>query len=402
MRRNPLPFQARADNVAVGLVSCVGDVTMSLSETLAFGRDRGGSRPKSRAATIVGERKVFWRLQGVWWPLMIGFYVPLSAAWGSMQYSPWAFVVGFGLAILSTFAFRAVYLRFRPAGLAGTMAILLVTIVTLATIEIFLTSQLYERFNPDFGTPDAKYYVLNVLSEFFFLLSWTALYVSFVEHSASRQQRERLAQAESMARDAQLAMLRFQINPHFMFNTLNAISSLVLDKRNDAAERMLSRLAQFMRYALDQSSAQMVSVAEEIATQRLYLLIEQERFGARLETRFDIDPACEECLVPGLILQPLVENAVKHAVAPFPSGGAITIRAHRDGDELVLSVEDDGPGVSSLEGVGVGLRNTVERLRVHYGGEERFEAGPAANGGFRALMRLPCKPRSDADARDAG
>ncbi len=269
------------------------------------------------------------------------------------------------------------------------MFVLLVAIAIMALLEIIVSAHLHTRFNPHFTGPTVQFFIANTLSEVFFILSWTALYVTFSENVASAKQRERLAQAETAARDAQIAMLRFQINPHFLFNTLNAISTLVLDNRNAAAERMLSRLSRFMRHALDQSSAQMVTLAEEVAAQRLYLEIEQERFGARLVSAFEIDQDCEDELVPGLILQPLVENAVKHAVAPSPSGGSITVAARQRDGALELTVCDDGPGVSTQAGAGVGLRNTAARLAALYGERAQFKAGPGPGGGFCAAIRLP-------------
>ena len=181
-------------------------------------------------------------------------------------------------------------------------------------------------------------------------------------------------------------MLRYQLNPHFLFNTLNAISTLVLDGQNRTANLAVSRLSEFLRYTLDQDPMKKVTLRQELDALNLYLGIEKLRFGDRLRLEFDVDERAESALVPSLLLQPLVENAMKYAIAPREQGGAVTVIAGIEGGGLRLAVVDDGPGlppaVANANGRGVGLRNTRERLKVLYGDAHSVEvarriAGPA-------------------------
>jgi LytS/YehU family sensor histidine kinase len=187
-------------------------------------------------------------------------------------------------------------------------------------------------------------------------------------------------------------MLRYQLNPHFLFNTLNAISTLVLDGQNRTANLAVSRLSEFLRYTLDQDPMKRVTLGQELDALDLYLNIEKLRFGDRLKLEFDVDERAKSALVPSLLLQPLVENAMKYAVAPREQGGTVTISAGIEGEWLRLAVIDDGPGLapaaSSAAGRGVGLRNTRERLKVLYGDAHSVEVA-GATPGLSVGMRLP-------------
>src|SRR5262249_43147890 len=151
-----------------------------------------------------------------------------------------------------------------------------------------------------------------------------------------------IVRAQKLAHDAQLRMLHYQINPHFLFNTLNAISTLVLEGRNDQAERMLLGLSGFLRYSLDRQPEELAPLAAEIAAQRKYLDIEQTRFGDKLTVRFDIEPGLDHVALPSLILQPILENAIKYAITPSAAGGHIEVTARRDHGVLRIHIEDDG------------------------------------------------------------
>ena len=205
------------------------------------------------------------------------------------------------------------------------------------------------------------------------------------------QARERqLGEARVAAQQARVAALRFQLNPHFLFNTLNAISTLVGEARNADAEEMIARLSGFLRVSLESDGVDLTSLAAELETAQAYLDIEAVRFGDRLEVRYACDGDLSDALTPSLILQPLIENAVKYAVAPAKAPVAVTIRATLQGDGLVLAVEDTGaPGGRPLApGAGVGLKNVAARLEALYGDAASLQAGPTP-GGFVAVVRLP-------------
>jgi LytS/YehU family sensor histidine kinase len=224
------------------------------------------------------------------------------------------------------------------------------------------------------------------------LLCWTGLYygVKFYEHL--QLEREATLRQSALAQEAQIKMLRYQLNPHFLFNTLNAISTLVLDGQNRTANLAVSRLSEFLRYTLDQDPMKKVTLRQELDALNLYLGIEKLRFGDRLRLEFDVDERAESALVPSLLLQPLVENAMKYAIAPREQGGSVTIIAGIEASSLRLAVVDDGPGLppamANANGRGVGLRNTRERLKVLYGDAHKVEVTDASPG-LSVEMRLP-------------
>jgi two-component system, LytTR family, sensor kinase len=192
--------------------------------------------------------------------------------------------------------------------------------------------------------------------------------------------------------EARLVMLRTQLNPHFLFNTLNAVSTLV---RKDpvGVQNMIALLSELLRYALKDSGEQEIPLREELRLLRLYLEILEIRYQGTLKTVLAIDPAAQEALVPNLILQPLVENAIKHGLDRAGGHGTIELRASRSGDDLVLVVHDTGGGAGkagpATPGSGVGLRLTRARLEELYGDEQRLELEPVPGGGMIARIVLP-------------
>jgi two-component system LytT family sensor kinase len=243
-------------------------------------------------------------------------------------------------------------------------------------------------------------YVTYVISQLYVLVGWTSLYLVMTTWRKLRMQTEAALAATATAHQAQLKMLRYQLNPHFLFNTLNAISTLVLDRDNGTANRMVQGLSAFLRHSLDNDPMQRVTLKQELDAIGLYLDIEKTRFAERLRLEIEIEPACWSALLPSLLLQPLVENAIKYAVAKRVEGGTIGLRASREGERLRLSVVDDGPGWPALDHGGVppdnaprgnrvGLANTRDRLRVLYGAQQSFDVRNREEGGFVVTMTLP-------------
>ena len=179
------------------------------------------------------------------------------------------------------------------------------------------------------------------------LLLWSALYFILKYNRMFQAEREKNLKAEALAHEAQLLMLRYQLNPHFLFNTLNAISTLVLAKSTEKANEMLTKLSKFLRYSLDFSPLDKVTLAQELETSRLYLDIEKVRFGDRLRISIDIDEEARRALVPTMILQPIIENSIKHGISKSEDGGSIMISASVTAGMLEISVADDGPGLPS-------------------------------------------------------
>ena len=246
-------------------------------------------------------------------------------------------------------------------------------------------------------------YADMAIGRYFLLLAWMALYFALEAAQQARAAERREGDYRRAAQAAELRSLRYQINPHFLFNTLNSLSALVLTGKQDAAETMIQTLSTFYRRSLTGDSTGDVSLEEEIGLQRLYLEIEAVRFPERLRTVINVPLALAHAQVPGMILQPLVENSIKYGVAASRNPVTVTITAHTESDRLVLTVSDDGPGVpSGQDGCGIGLANVRDRLHARFDGKASLEAGPRIEGGYATVIRLPMshgdEPRDPANA----
>jgi sensor histidine kinase YesM len=237
-------------------------------------------------------------------------------------------------------------------------------------------------------------YTRSTLSSFYILLSWSGLYFGSKYYQMLQVEKQNVLKANAVAHQAQLKMLRYQLNPHFLFNTLNAISTLILVEENKTANSMVTKLSEFLRYSLDKDPMKKVTLETEIQALQLYLAIEQVRFEDRLRLDFHIADECQSALVPSMILQPLAENAIKHAIAVQEQGGTITITVRRFADDLLVEVSDDGPGAEIIHGnlhreSGVGLVNTRERLQALY--REKFSLVVSHNqpSGVKVNIRMP-------------
>jgi hypothetical protein len=230
------------------------------------------------------------------------------------------------------------------------------------------------------------------LSWYFLFAAWASLYVAIGYAAQLRTSDSRAAAFQREAQEAQLRALRYQINPHFLFNTLNSLSSLILSQRTDIAERMIMNLSTFFRTTLTADPTADISLDEEIRLQRLYLDIEQVRFPERLKVELDIPPALSGARVPVLILQPIVENAIKYGVARSRRPVTLRISAHEEAGRLHLKVKDDGEAAAvspSDAGSGVGLKNVCERLIARYGVQAGCFHGPEPAGGYTVHVILP-------------
>ncbi len=237
-------------------------------------------------------------------------------------------------------------------------------------------------------------YTRSTLGSFYILLSWSGLYFGSKYYQMLQVEKQNVLKANTVAHQAQLKMLRYQLNPHFLFNTLNAISTLILVEENKTANSMVTKLSEFLRYSLDKDPMKTVSLETEIQALQLYLAIEQVRFEDRLHLDFQITDDCKKALVPSMILQPLAENAIKHAIAVQEHGGIITITVRRFADDLLIEVADNGPGAEIIDGnlyreSGVGLVNTRERLQALY--HDKFSLVVSHNqpSGVKVNLRMP-------------
>jgi two-component system, LytTR family, sensor kinase len=228
----------------------------------------------------------------------------------------------------------------------------------------------------------------------FVLFMWCSLYFSIKQWQQSSEEKERLLRAESEVREARLLALRYQLNPHFLFNSLNAVSTLVLDGNAPAATRMLAQIGDLLRSSLDSEVTAEVALAQELVFTEGYLAIEQTRLGDRLKFDMVIPMETRDALVPSMLLQPLVENAVRYGVAPLVEGGWIAIKSALHANRLRIVIENSGrrgEGEQRKNGNGIGLGNTAERLKTLYETDFVFSLGWPEAGGCEVVLELPLR-----------
>jgi len=339
---------------------------------------------------------------GVWLFTFILFMMPVVAATGRLP----KFAIGitsisiaFGIMLSAPLYWAAAKLRDAPNGTKaiGVFAAVCVVALAFSAFDALLGGEIIRLFMSGHRIPPD---IVNRTVSNFISFSWLygllgTIYVILHTHAAMRERELQLVEARALAQTAQLTALRLQLNPHFLFNTLNAISSLIVTGRNREGEAMLGKLCDFLRTALVSDGDGGTTLGEELETLQTYLEIEAIRFGDRLTIEFATPDELLDLPVPNFILQPLVENAVKHAVAPTRRPIVLRVSARREGDDLLLSVSDNGPAAKAGRasgGTGVGLANTRRRLEVIYGPRGRLET-LAHDGGFTAIVRLPAPER---------
>jgi len=337
---------------------------------------------------------LFWSLHAAGWlayaltvyfgflfyklPAGIGPVIAIAAAAGFVLSSPMRYI------------YRSIYGR----GERWVIPVVLATSYATALPLRIVINIAYQHFcDPKNHFNSLFDFFCGALISTYLLLCWSALYFGIKSYEAKQQQQEAVLKAVTLAQEAQLKMLRYQLNPHFLFNTLNAISTLILDNQNRTANHAVMRLSEFLRYTLDQDPMKRVTLRQEIEALDLYLGTERLRFGERLRLEYAIEGAALDGLVPSLLLQPILENALKYAVSPREQGGMVRIEGRARGAMLEVSVIDDGPGLADGSRPadrrgGVGLRNTRERLAVLYGDNCRF-AVFNTRPGLRVEMALP-------------
>ena len=350
-----------------------------------------------RRGFFADKNKAFWLLQCGGW----ASYFVLRTLGGLANSMGFAFVLptlivtvtGFSLTMLMSAAFRRIIGKRTVIAWSLTLIIVSVAAAVFSVLEVWAHARFYD---PSFQ-PVGVQFLGAILLDLSVLVAWTGLYYGINYYLLLDAQSERMLVLTSQANAAQLAMLRYQLNPHFLFNTLNSISTLVLLKETERANTMLSRLSSFLRYSLVSDPTETVTLAQEIEALKLYFEIERMRFEDRLRVRFDIDEAAMAGHLPSLLLQPLVENCVKYAVTPQEDGAEIVVSAHISGDRLLISVSDDGPGLTAERSAltpssGVGLNNIRDRLFQTYGDAQRFEMLSNVPQGVVASIEIPFEP----------
>ncbi len=309
------------------------------------------------------------------------------------QGSEWLF-----LAALTPLAFvlgQRYPLRRQGLGRALGVHVLgaLVLCVGWATLGVILRRALGRGWVDSFAEELGGWMLFSLPWSFFMYFALVGVVHAFRYWVEARDRELHAVRLSGQLAESRLRALRAQLHPHFLFNALNAITVLVRDARMDAASGMLERLSELLRQLLRIDPEQAIALERELHLVREYLSIEQVRFADRLQAVFAVDEDVLAAPVPSFILQPLIENAVRHGVGASTEPVRIEVGARRDGDELVLWVEDSGPGLGAVITEGVGLENTRERLRAHYGAAARLSLVPVPGGGTRAEIRLPFASR---------
>ena len=365
------------------------------------------------APFFASKNRAFWNLQFAGW----GGALLLRVMTAIANSQPLDFfikvvigaITGFSISLVLAVVYRQLINR-RPLVTWSVTALSLAVAVGLYAFIDAWTLQLGRADNESsFTTLMLGVFYLDLT----LLGAWSALYYAINFFLQVEEQSDRLASLEMQATSAQLEMLRYQLNPHFLFNTLNSISTLVLLKQTEPANAMLTRLSSFLRHTLVNEPGGKVTVREEVETLKLYLDIERMRFEQRLRTEFRIEQGAANACLPSLLLQPLVENAIKYAVSPQEEGAQISISARLVGRRLRITVSDTGPGLQGAKGsaslagliagsggvasssTGVGLANIRDRLAQAYGDDHVFEIRTPAQGGFTVVIEIPYEPAEE-------
>lgn len=358
------------------------------------------------APFFASKNRAFWNLQLAGWGGSFLLRV-LNTVANGLPYNQLILILittitGFSISLILSVIYRQLIQRSPVVTWGGTVIVLFLAVTVHAGIEAWVQGLYYG------GTRETSFvqrFVGITYIPLTLLGGWSALYYAINFFLTVERQADRLERLEAQATAAQLAMLRYQLNPHFLFNTLNSISTLVLLKQTGPANAMLTRLSGFLRHTLITEPGSQVTLEQEIETLQLYLDIERMRFEERLRTHFEIDDAALKARLPSMLLQPLVENAIKYAVSPQEEGARISLTARVVGQRLRISVEDTGPGIdgpvqlSMLEerdgvigrpvSTGVGLANIRNRLMQGYGDDHLFETRSQPGGGFTVLIEIP-------------
>jgi two-component system LytT family sensor kinase len=348
------------------------------------------------------EPSLFWIFQCGGWAV----FGAVMFAWALEYWNLVDALVNKGLMIsigfVLTLGFRSLYRRLSAASIPHIVAALLVGIVSFAGAAIWIEAHLvlFQMYYSASRMEKIEVQAIGIplgtlISQGLAMLAWSLLYFGIKAWGELEMERYRAARAEATAHAARLRALQSQLEPHFLFNTLNAISTLVVEGHNSAAARMITRLSNFLRLTLDTAETPEITVAEELEFVRRYLEIEQVRFGDRLRVTIDASPEVMQGLVPALVLQPLVENAVKHGILPREAGGSLAVSIARHDGALRITVADDGPGLSNDAALrsGVGLANTAERLEELYGEKARLSLDFSPGRG-EATIELPFRTAS--------
>ena len=287
--------------------------------------------------------------------------------------------------------------NFKPTHIV--LIIVAVSYITGVIWQVIKNLNYWEIYKHGYEPEHLIYYTKSSVWSFYIVMSWSILYFGIKYYQMLQTAKQNVLKANTEAHQAQLKMLRYQLNPHFLFNTLNAISTLILLKDNKIANGMVTKLSDFLRYTLDNDPIKKVTLDNEIEVLTLYLDIEKVRFEERLNVVFTVEEQCKKALVPSMILQPLAENAIKHAISVQEEGGTISVSVTSNNNYLLIEMSDDGPGAEIVNGNlyrenGVGLVNTKERLDALFGEDFSLVVSNNTPKGVKVNITLPLQYES--------
>ncbi|XPF95491.1 sensor histidine kinase [Colwellia sp. RE-S-Sl-9] len=304
---------------------------------------------------------------------------------------------GWMLTVPLRYIYRYVW-NFKPIQIA--LSLIVVSFVTGVIWQVIKNLNYWEIYQHGYRPEYLIYYTKFSLWSFYIVISWSVLYFGLKYYQMLQNEKQNVLTANTEAHQAQLKMLRYQLNPHFLFNTLNAISTLILVKDNIVANAMVTKLSDFLRYTLDKDPMKKVTLESEIQVLTLYLDIEKVRFEERLQVVFDIDENCNNALVPSMILQPIAENAIKHAISVQEEGGTISVAVKAIGQYLFIELSDDGPGAVIINNNlhrenGIGLVNTRERLQALFDNDYSLIVSNNMPKGVKVSIRIPLQVEAE-------
>jgi two-component system LytT family sensor kinase len=361
-------------------------------------RSKGPARP---ILALIGldrpffddKNRAFWVLQTIGWSgfFMLRSLSGLANSMGAMFVVHTLLLTATGYSL--TLLMASLYRRLITLRAIWTVIVSLGTVILASAAFSFIETWSYATFLRPGARPAGVEYLGAIILDFSLLAAWSSLYYGINYYLLLEEEIDQRSRLESQASTAQLAMLRYQLNPHFLFNTLNSISTLVLLRQTERANAMLSRLSSFLRYTLVNEPTAKVTLVQEAETLKLYLEIEKMRFEDRLRPHFKIDGDTIGARIPSLLLQPLIENAIKYAVTPAEHGADIWITAQREGRAVRIEVADSGPGPGGTpidaQSTGVGLANIQDRLVQAYGPAHGFSSRTNEHGGFSVIIEIP-------------
>lgn len=349
--------------------------------------------------TLLEERnKMFWALQTAGW---LGYaFVQYMGSLMQENRSIYVLIILLGAyaGFLITIPLRYFYKQLWNSNpLILLFSVLSCSIVAALLWAVIDNATHWEIYKFGFRPYNWLFYFQHSLVKFYVILSWSGLYFVIKYYQMVQDEKQKALQASSIAHQSQLTMLRYQLNPHFLFNTLNAVSTLILVDDNKTANEMVSKLSKFLRFSLESDPLKEVTLEHEIYAIMLYLDIEKVRFAERLLVQVDISPEASQALVPSLILQPLIENAIKYAVAKLEEQGKIHIEAYVKTDVLYISIADNGPEAylpdTYATNSRIGLKNIDERLFALYDKNYSFHLSANTPTGCIVKIEIPWKTK---------